>query len=107
MFETDQTQGSDVKRRSRSWQIVAAILILALAVEVHSAPELPAPHDIDPSPAHPRNTEGSFVTLKSGRILFEYSQFSGGAQDFDRSEIAEIHSDDQGRTWSGPRVVVE
>lgn len=107
VFETDQTQGSDVKRRSRSWQIVAAILILALAVEVHSAPGLPAPHDIDPTPDHPRNTEGSFVTLKSGRILFDYSQFSGGAADFDRSEIAEIYSDDQGRTWSAPRVVVE
>lgn len=81
----------------------ASILILAVSLR---AQDLPTPYDIDPSPAHPRNTEGSFITLKSGRILFNYSQFSGGSQDFDRSEIAEIFSDDEGRTWSSPRVAV-
>ncbi len=107
LFEPGLDQGSAVKGRSHSPWIAVVVLVFVFTAGVNRAGELPAPHDIDPSPAHPRNTEGSFVTLKSGRILFEYSQFSGGAQDFDRSEIAEIHSDDQGRTWSGPRVVVE
>ncbi len=107
LFAPGQDQGSAAKGRLHLRRIAAAALIMMLTVEVHGARELPAPYDIDPSPDHPRNTEGSFVTLKSGRILFEYSQFSGGAADFDRSEIAEIHSDDQGRTWSAPRVVVE
>jgi sialidase-1 len=52
---------------------------------------------------HPRNSEGAFVTLRSGRILFCYSQFSGGTSDFSPSRIAVISSDDQGRTWSEPR----
>ena len=31
--------------------------------------------DLNPSKENPRNSEGSFVTLKSGRILFYYSQW--------------------------------
>jgi sialidase-1 len=52
---------------------------------------------------HPRNSEGAFATLRSGRIIYCYSQFSGGTSDFSPCRIAEIHSDDEGRTWSEPR----
>jgi len=34
--------------------------------------------DLDPGPDNPRNSEGAFVTLKSGRILFVYTRFYGG-----------------------------
>lgn len=71
-----------------------------------SAAELPPPFDLEPTPEHPRNSEGSFVTLKSGRILFDFSQFSEGQHDHSPSAIAEIVSDDQGRTWSQPKTVV-
>jgi len=54
---------------------------------------------------HPRNSEGAFITLRSGRILFLYSQFSGGTSDFSPCRIAEMFSDDMGRTWSEPRVL--
>lgn len=30
-----------------------------------------------PGPDNPRNSEGSFITLKDGRILFIYSHFTG------------------------------
>lgn len=63
--------------------------------------------NVEPSKEHPRNSEGSFVTLKSGRILFCYSQFYGGAGDESPARIVRIHSDDQGRTWSQPVTVVE
>lgn len=53
----------------------------------------------------PRNSEGAFVTLRSGRILFIYSQFSGGTSDFSPCRIAQLSSDDQGRTWSQPSVM--
>lgn len=46
------------------------------------------------------------MTLKSGRMLFNYSQFSEGQHDHSPSAIAEIYSDDEGRTWSEPRVVI-
>jgi Neuraminidase (sialidase) len=68
---------------------------------------LPPPHDINPTPEHPRSSEGGFVTLRSGRIVFAYSQFRGAQHDHSPSEIVEIHSDDQGRSWSDPRVAVQ
>jgi len=82
------------------------VLGLGLVGALRAAPGLPAPYDIDPTLEHPRNTEGSFVTLRSGRILFSSSQFSEGQHDHSPSAIAEIHSDDQGRIWSQPRVVL-
>ena len=51
---------------------------------------------------HPRNSEGSFATLRSGRIIYYYSQFSEGDSDFSPCGIAQMHSDDGGRTWSEP-----
>ena len=64
--------------------------------------------NLDPSPQNPRNSEGAFVTLKSGRILFVYTQFYGGSTDESPARLAGIFSDDAGRTWSRePQVVVE
>ncbi len=91
-----------VCRRGLVW----ILLSLALTATLPAAPALPAPYDINPSPDHPRSSEGSFVTLRSGRIVFAYSQFSEGQHDHSPSAIVEITSDDQGRTWSKPRVVV-
>jgi len=63
--------------------------------------------DVISSPEHPRNSEGSFATLRSGRIVFYYTQFYGGASDYSSARIVEIHSDDQGRTWSQPKPWAE
>lgn len=62
-------------------------------------------HALLATPEHPRNSEGSFVTLKSGRILFLFSQFSGGTSDFSPCGIAQMTSDDQGRTWTEPKAL--
>jgi apolipoprotein N-acyltransferase len=51
------------------------------------------------SAANPRNTEGAFVTLRDGRILFAYSKFSGGGDDGDTATIAGRYSSDGGETW--------
>ncbi|MBM3873409.1 MAG: hypothetical protein FJ382_06675 [Verrucomicrobia bacterium] len=91
-------------------QLLAGLLPLLLApatpAAVPAPAALPAPHDLSPTPDHPRSTEGAFLTLRSGRIIFQYSQFREGQHDHSPSAIAEIHSDDGGRTWSEPRVVV-
>ncbi len=63
--------------------------------------------NIEPTVANPRNSEGAFVTLKSGRILFYYTQFTGGSADESPARIAGVFSDDGGRTWSGPRPIIE
>jgi Neuraminidase (sialidase) len=63
--------------------------------------------NIEPSKDNPRNSEGSFVTLKDGHVLFCYSQFYGGAADGAAAKIVGIESSDQGLTWSAPRIVVD
>ena len=63
-------------------------------------------HQLDPGPGNGRNSEGSFVTLKGGRIVLAYSRFTGSHDDFQAADIAVIHSDDDGRTWSEPEVIV-
>ncbi|MCX6898520.1 MAG: sialidase family protein [Verrucomicrobia bacterium] len=85
-----------------------ASLMSLLMVGLLSAAENTVVVNIEPTKENPRNSEGSFVTLKSGRILFYYTQFYGGAADESPAHIVAIHSDDGGRTWSRePRVVVE
>ena len=87
-----------------------AVLLLAASLGAACAADTPpgtVTLNIEPSKEHPRNSEGSFATLASGRILFCYSQFYGGAADESPAQIVRIHSDDQGRTWSQPEVVVK
>jgi Neuraminidase (sialidase) len=76
---------------------VAAGAELPLAISLH----------VEPSKEYPRSSEGSFATLTSGRIIFCYTQFYGGGADHSPARIVRIQSDDQGRTWSQPVVVVQ
>jgi Neuraminidase (sialidase) len=46
------------------------------------------------------------VTLNSGRVEFYYTQMYGGENDFSAGCIAEIHTDDGGKTWSEPTLAV-
>jgi hypothetical protein len=58
--------------------------------------------EIRSSPEFPRNSEGAFITLRSGRLIYYYTQFCGGSSDYSSARIAEVHSDDRGKTWSRP-----
>lgn len=73
---------------------------------VSAAPENRVVREIISDPQHPRNSEGAFITLKSGRILFFYTQFYGGAKDASPARIVSIFSDDDGATWSEKAEVV-
>lgn len=58
---------------------------------------------------NPRNSEGSFVTLTDGRILFAYSRYrdKNDWADHTVADIAARISDDGGRTWSSEdRILV-
>jgi Neuraminidase (sialidase) len=55
---------------------------------------------------NPRNTEGSFVTLRDKRILFAYSRFTGGGDDGDTATVAGRYSKDGGKTWSSEDVTL-
>jgi hypothetical protein len=63
--------------------------------------------NLEPSKENPRNSEGAFVQLTSGRVLFLYTQFYGGARDESPARVARIQSDDGGRSWSAPCTVFE
>ncbi len=70
-----------------------AITVGALAVPVRTL-ELP------PGENNPRNSEGSFVSLSDGRILFAYTHFTGGGGDHDAAHLAGRYSSDGGKTWT-------
>ena len=56
--------------------------------------------ELAPREGNPRNSEGDFITLRDGRILFVYTHFTGGARDDARAHLASRVSADGGVTWS-------
>ena len=60
---------------------------------------------LPPRSGNPRNTEGSFLTLRDGRILFAYSHFGGG-DDNDPATIEARFSSDGGRSWTSSDVPI-
>jgi len=85
--------------------VCSAVLLASLVHAVAGEPDSVVVLAQDATLAHPRNSEGSFATLRSGRIIYCYSQFSEGDSDFSPCEIAQMESDDGGRTWSQPHVL--
>lgn len=56
---------------------------------------------LSPSENNPRNSEGDFVNLKDGRILFVYSRYTGdSSSDHAPAFLAGRYSDDGGETWT-------
>lgn len=57
--------------------------------------------DLPPGPNNPRNSEGAFLDLKGGGLLFVYSRFIGSdANDYGSACLAARTSVDGGETWS-------
>lgn len=54
----------------------------------------------------PRNSEGSFIELNDGRILFAYSKFEGGSGDHASGLIAGRYSEDGGSSWTSKDEVI-
>lgn len=63
--------------------------------------------DLPPGPDNPRNSEGAFLTLKDGRIIFIYSHYSGVSDaDAARACLAARFSSDNGNTWSARDTII-
>ncbi len=63
---------------------------------------------LPPGPNNPRNSEGDFIELDDGRILFIYTHFYGGSGDHDPARLAWRVSHDRGVTWSEEdEIIVE
>ncbi|MCO5241635.1 MAG: glycoside hydrolase [Chitinophagaceae bacterium] len=60
-----------------------------------------------PGPNNPRNSEGDFITLKDGRILFVYSHYTGtSGSDHGNAFLAGRYSSDKGKTWTQEDVKI-
>jgi Neuraminidase (sialidase) len=55
---------------------------------------------LPPGKGNPRNSEGDFIQLKDGRVLFIYTHFTGGDRDESTAHLAGRYSADAGRTWT-------
>lgn len=56
---------------------------------------------LDPGQNNPRNSEGDFISLKDGRILFVYTHYTGqSGADWGNAYLASRYSSDNGKTWS-------
>lgn len=56
---------------------------------------------LDPKTNNPRNSEGAFLTLNDGRILYAYTHYTGeSGSDWGNAYIASRVSSDEGMTWS-------
>ena len=63
--------------------------------------------DVTRSTGNPRNSEGSFLRLRDGRIAFAYSRYRGNsADDHAYAEIAAVFSSDDGETFGDERILV-
>ncbi len=63
--------------------------------------------DIPHGPDNPRNSEGSFLLAKDGRIRFIYTRYSGADWgDHAAADLAEMISDDGGETWQDHGVMI-
>ena len=61
---------------------------------------------LEPAGGNPRNSEGDFVQLTDGRVLFIYTHFTGGEGDDARAHLASRESRDGGLTWNTNDLVV-
>lgn len=59
-----------------------------------------------PGEGNPRNSEGDFIVLKDGRVLFVYTHFTGGAGDHATAHLAGRFSADGGTTWDAEDTVI-
>ncbi|MCB0749153.1 MAG: exo-alpha-sialidase, partial [Ignavibacteriae bacterium] len=57
-------------------------------------------YDLLSTSNNPRNSEGDFITLKDGRILFAYTRFVSSINDDGPAQIMGRFSTDGGKTWS-------
>lgn len=59
-----------------------------------------------PKKGNPRNSEGDFVQLMDGRLLFVYTHFTGGTGDHATAHLAGRYSSDGGLSWTTKDVIV-
>ncbi len=63
--------------------------------------------DLRPGENNPRNSEGAFINLSDGRIMFIYSRFTGNSSNDDAyANLARRYSTDFGVTWTDEETII-
>ena len=60
------------------WNLIFALTLLPAAALADAPRQLLV---IEPTPAHPRNSEGDLIELADGRLCLIYTRFRGGTSD--------------------------
>lgn len=89
--------------------VVAGLLLLSFACNEKTSNPLTTEITLElpPSDNNPRNSEGDFISLKDGRIMFVYSRYSGdSSSDHAPASLAARYSADGGTTWTTEDQIV-
>ena len=87
-------------------------LLLVLSMALLAASADPAQGvkialELKPGPDNPRNSEGAFLPLKDGRIMFVYSRYYGSSSsDHATADLAARYSSDNGATWTDKDEII-
>ena len=89
--------------------LLIGLLLLTLGGYAQSVSGKYTVLDIKSGENNPRNSEGDFITLKDGRIMFVYSKYTGSSgSDFAPADLAARFSTDGGKTWtSADKILVK
>lgn len=84
------------------------LILIAFVLLASCSPSEPyAVLDLPPSEGNSRNSEGDFILLNNGDILFAYSKFVGDkGDDHDKCVIVSRKSSDKGDTWTAEDKLV-
>ena len=84
--------------------IIICISIILNTNNVQGKTKISGPKTVlvlPPSENNPRNSEGDFITLHGGRLLFIYSHYTGGSSsDHAPAFLAGRYSEDGGKNWT-------
>jgi hypothetical protein len=87
--------------------LASAIATTAIAADHNPDSAFPAVLTLAPSPGNIRNSEGDFIQLNDGRVMFVYSHYyKGTGDDADPAYLAARYSSDGGGAWISESVEV-
>jgi hypothetical protein len=85
---------------------LAALLLVAGQALASDATNPRATLRLPPGEGNPRNSEGDFIQLKDGRVMFLYTHFTDGAGDHSKAYLAARYSSDSGQSWTTSDKVI-
>ena len=91
--------------------LITTLIVVAGKQDIHAQStreDSPVTRNVllPPGPDNPRNSEGDFIRLKDGRLMFIYTHFTGGGGDHEAAHLAARYSCDEGKTWTQEDEVV-